>query len=285
VDIVPVGAHHIFEGQARFGQLQFLYFASGGKLSWNDVRAMGMLDGIYGEAFHHFLRLSELEWPPTIDDPVVGLFQLLCDIATNPSAGFPMPLTTPSTFIMDVDPGFRFFFLCRAVAKDCPDVARMITDYSRAESAEASEALCHPLIIDTPLAIAEKICGWGKESDELEALLNEHRTFGYGPVNLPVRMLFAHFMSFCQDKLERPEFFCWPGVWMTGQRAMPSGADLFERQSAPFLDKPDDTGIYPRLMEGKDETVVQQSFDTFYATNVTYDLTRQWVSNAGKVRL
>src|ERR1035437_2512459 len=123
-------------------QLQFLYFASGERLSWDDVRAMGMLDGIYGEAFHHFLRLAELEWPPTIDDPVVGLFLLLCDVAINPSAGFPMPLTTPSTFILDVDPGFRFFFLCRAVAKDRPDVARMITMYSRSEYVEVSEALC-----------------------------------------------------------------------------------------------------------------------------------------------
>jgi hypothetical protein len=282
VDVVPVGAHHIFEGQARFGQLQFLYFASGERLSWDDVRAMGMLDGIYGEAFHHFLRLAELEWPPTIDDPVVGLFLLLCDVAINPSAGFPMPLTTPSTFILDVDPGFRFFFLCRAVAKDRPDVARMITMYSRSEYVEVSEALCRPLIIDPPLAIAERICGWGQDSDELKLLMNEHHTFGYGPVNLPVRMLFAHFMSFCRDKFERPEFFCWPGAWMTGHRATPEGAELFERQSAPFLDKPDDTGIYPRLMNGKDESVVQRSFDNFYAMNVTYDVTRQWIAMPGK---
>jgi len=150
-----------------------------------------------------------------------------------------MPLTAPATFIFDVDPGFRFFFLCRAVAKDCPDVARMITEYSRSEYVEASQAFCRPLIVHPPLAIAEKIGRWV----QLKLLMSEHRTFGYEPVNLPVRMLFAHFMSFCQDKLERPEFFCWPGARMTGQRATPNRAALFERQSAPFLDKPDDTGI------------------------------------------
>jgi hypothetical protein len=282
VDVVPVGAHHLFEGQARFGQLQFLYFVSGEKLSWDDVRAMGMLDGIYGEAFSHFLRLAELEWPPTIDHPVVGLFLLLCDIAINPSTGFPMPLTTPSTFVPDVDPGFRFFFLCRAVATRRPDVARMIREYSRSEYAEASEALCAPLLIDPPLAVAETICGWAQECDELKTLMEEHRTFGYGPYNLPVRMLFAHFLAFCQDKLERPEFFCWPGAWKTGNRATPEVADLFERQSAPFLDKPDDSGIYPRLMKGKDESVVQASFDAFYAMNAIYDLTRQWVAMPGR---
>jgi hypothetical protein len=35
-------------------------------------------------------------------------------------------------------------------------------------------------------------------------------------------------------------------------------------------------------MDGKDEIVVQRSFDTFYATNVTNDLTRQWVAMPGK---
>ena len=35
-------------------------------------------------------------------------------------------------------------------------------------------------------------------------------------------------------------------------------------------------------MSGKDELVVQKSFDTFYAMNVTYDLTRQWIAMPGK---
>ena len=50
ISIPPVGAYQIFEGQARFGQLQYLYFASDGKLTWDDVRSMGMLRGVYGEA-------------------------------------------------------------------------------------------------------------------------------------------------------------------------------------------------------------------------------------------
>jgi hypothetical protein len=65
VRVVPTGAHEIFEGQARFSQLQYLYFASGSKLRWDDVRSMGMLKGIYGKAFNEFLRLAEIEWPPS----------------------------------------------------------------------------------------------------------------------------------------------------------------------------------------------------------------------------
>ena len=59
---------------------------------------------------------------------------------------------------------------------------------------------------------------------------------------------------------------------------------MFERQSAPFLDKADDSGIYPRVMAGKDEAVVQASFNAFYSMNVTYDLTRQWVAQPGKFK-
>ena len=63
--------------------------ASGGHLTWEDVRSKGMLNGVYGSAFNTFLKLAELDWPPSIDHPVVALFLLVCDIAINPSAGFP----------------------------------------------------------------------------------------------------------------------------------------------------------------------------------------------------
>jgi hypothetical protein len=77
ISIPPLGAYQIFEGQTRFGQLQYLYFTTGGKLAWDDVRSMGMLTGVYGEAFGHFLRLAELDSPPSIDDLVVPLFPIL----------------------------------------------------------------------------------------------------------------------------------------------------------------------------------------------------------------
>lgn len=93
--------------------------------------------------------------------------------------------------------------------------------------------------------------------------------------------MFSHFMAFCGDKLTRPEFFCWPGAWMAGERLFPEIENLFHRHEALFMDKPDDGGIYPRLMPGKDETVVQENFERFYAVNVAYDLTRQWIAASG----
>ena len=281
VSIPPTGAHHIFEGQARFGQLQYLYFASGGKLTWDHVRSMGMLNGVYAEAFESFLRLAELEWPTSIDHPVVALFLLVCDIALNPSVGFPMPLRDFKTFIEDVDPGFRFLFLCWTIAKQRPDLARAIRHYSRAEYVEVSEALAGPLLVDPPLAIAAAVARWTQESERLKTLMDEHRKSEYGPVNLPVHLMFSHFLAFCADKLEHPEFFCWPGVWMAGERMSAEITALFERHEAPFIDKAEDGGIYPRLMPGKDEAAIHAAFENFYAVTVTYDLARQWIAMPG----
>lgn len=63
---------------------------------------------------------------------------------------------------------------------------------------------------------------------------------------------------------------------MVGERVSPEIVELFDRQSAPFTDKADDDGVSPRVMTSEGEAIVQSCFDSFYAMNVTYDLTRQW---------
>jgi hypothetical protein len=88
-------------------------------------------------------------------------------------------------------------------------------------------------------------------------------------------------LSFNRDKLTKPEFFCWPGAWMTGERATPEIGRLFDLHSAPFVDKSHDGGIYPRLITGKSESIIQETFEKFYAANVVYDMTRQWAALKG----
>jgi hypothetical protein len=281
VTIAPVGAHEIFEGQARFAQLQFLYFATGEKLTWHTIRSKGMLDGIYGKAFDTFLEGGNLEWPKSVDDPIVGLFLLICDMAINPGAGFPMPLRVFQTFIEDVDPGIRFLFLCRTVANKCLAAARAITHYTRDEYVQVSEALALPLMIDPPLALAETVARWAHESEKVKSLMAEYRSFDYAPENLPVRLLFSHFLAFNEDKVARPEFFCWPGRWMVGERVSQEGVALFDRHSALFFDKADDDGVFPRAFRDKDAATVHKAFESFYAFNVSYDMTRQWIAKPG----
>ncbi len=47
------------------------------------------------------------------------------------------------------------------------------------------------------------------------------------------------------------------------------------------MDKAEDGGIYPRLITGKSEAVIQATFHKFYAMNVSYDMARQCIAKAG----
>jgi hypothetical protein len=163
----------------------------------------------------------------------------------------------------------------------CPDAATTIRDYSKAEYESISAALAAAMMVDAPLSIADVCAKWTKPGAPFESLMREKDTFDYGPGNLPVRVLFAHFLAFMQDKLVHPEFFCWPGAWMAGERVADEALALFGRHQALFLDKEDDDGIFPRPHSDKDEALVQKMFDAFYGTTVTYDLTNQWISRSG----
>lgn len=279
--LAELGVWEIFEGQARFAQLQYLHFASGRSVNWGDVRSAGMLNGVYTKAFEVFLRWADLTWPPSIDHPTVALFMLVCDIAINPGEGFPMPLRYPAAFFTDVDPGMRFIFLCRNIAKECRNLADGITSYSRTEYCEVADALTKPLLIEAPQAIAGTLREWASKSESLLSLMTEYERFDFGPRNQSVRMLLAHFLSFNSDKLARPEVFCWPGAWMVGDRLSDDIPELFERHSALFVDKADDDGVFPRMVTGREESLVHEAFQSFYSMNVTYDMTRQWIVTPG----
>jgi hypothetical protein len=281
VSLAPLGGYAIFEGQARFGQLQYLYFSTGERLTWDDVRAVGMLEGIYVEAFKWFLAFSQLSWPDSIDHPTIGLFLLICDIAINPGAGFPFSPKLFHAFIGETDPGQRFMALSRLVALKCPNVATAIRHYTRDEYETVSNEMAMALMFDTPLKIAEAVTDWVKESGSLQALMAEQATFKYGPGNLVPRVLFSHFLAFAEDKLATPEFFCWPGAWMAGERVSEKAATLFDRHGALFIDKVDDDGIFPRKYPNRDDSDVQATFNSFYASNLTYHMTYQWIMEPG----
>ena len=217
----------------------------------------------------------------SIDDPLVALFLLVCDMAINPGAGFPMPIRHFDTFIEDVTPATRFLFICRAIANMGSEVTGAITKYSRAEYAYVSELLSRAVMIDSPLAIAERARTWAHDEATFGTLMAEHETFDFGPADLPVRLLFSHFLDFNSDKFESPEVFCWPGASMAGSHVSPKVVTLFDRHSALFIDKADDTGIFPRVFANKDGDTVHKAFESFYAFNVTYAMISQWIAKPG----
>ncbi len=56
---------------------------------------------------------------------------------------------------------------------------------------------------------------------------------------------------------------------------------LVDRHGALFVDQEDDDGIFPRLISGHNEARVQETFDSFVANNVVFNLTRQWITRPG----
>ncbi|MBL8500636.1 MAG: hypothetical protein JNL77_08675 [Nitrosomonas sp.] len=280
VSLYPIGAYEIFEGQARMAQLQYLHFATGGFLGLKVADETKMLDGVYGKAFSVFLHLTELERPSSIDHPIIALFLLICDLAINPGAGFPFPLIHFNTFIRDIEPGTRFVWLCRLARLKHPEVFDSIRSYSRDEYATVSEKLCQAMMEHPPLEIAREFRRWA-EAPEFRPLMTEYDAFQFDKGNVAVRMLFSHFLAFMHDKFERPEFFCWPGVYMAGDKLASDASIMFDRHGALFVDKEDDDGIYPRIPLDRRETDVHAAFNDFYANNVIYNLTNQWIVQPG----
>lgn len=278
----PIGAREIFEGQARFSQLQYLYFASGGTMNWDDFERAGMLSVLYKEAFDTFLKILGAAWPTTADDSLVGLFLIVCDISINPTDGFPFEITHFPSFVHSVDPGIRFLMLCQFIQSQNPELMDSIQGYTKEEYLEVSEILCSYISCKTPYSAAEKICGWANTN--CKELLKEDDSFEFAPENLPVRLLFAKFLRYQQDKFIAPEFFCWPGVWATGDRkggiSLEKAEALFDKHRALFCDGLDGD-IYPRSFPDKDEESVQKTFNEFYSWNSTYELTRQWIIEDG----
>lgn len=280
VRLPQLGAYELFEGQARMSQLHYLHFGTGGKFEMADAVSSGMLKGVYGEAFSGFLTMAGLDWPDSLDHPIVASFLVACDVAINPGAGFPFPVFHFPSFIDDIDPGTRFMTMCKLAREKCPEVFSLVRDYSREEYAEASQKFAATIVEMPPLEIAAEFSRW-IAAPEFQPIMREYETFSFSQANLVPRVLFAHFLAFMRDKHAHPEFFCWPGAFMAGPRLAAEAMTLFDQHGALFVDREDDDGIFPRLAAGRAEAKVQETFDGFYANNVVFNLTRQWITRPG----
>jgi len=275
-----VGLRAIYEGQARFTQLQFLDGARYESLSCTEWREKGYLSGIYVEAFESFLTLSESEWPETLEDPLVALFLLICDLAMNPTRGVPMDIEFFENFIRDVDVGVRFTLLCQAVAK-LPHLRRTITAYSKDEYVSVSEELTALVGYDHPIVGQNAVRQWFDRAPGLPKLMQEYEVFDYDLRNFPIRVFLSHFLAFYKDKSVHPEFFCWAGIYVSGQRSKADWQALWLRHLSLFSDRGDRHGVFPRQRPGRSEQAVKTTFNQFFASMALYDLTRQWILEDG----
>ncbi|TAW39324.1 hypothetical protein ELH26_33880 (plasmid) [Rhizobium leguminosarum] len=276
-----VGIHAIFEGQARFIQLQFLA-ESGGPTRLADYASSGYLSGIYVAAFTEFLAQTGSEWPETIDSSLVGLFLLICDLSINPTRGFPLEIEDFEGFIRDVDPGARFTLLCQAV-REYPEVKVAITTYSKDEYLSVAKVLTQRVGYDEPANALEAVIDLS-ETPSGRDLMQEWETFQYQLANLPIRVMTSHFMDFCRSKLKHPEFFCWAGRFLGLGEASDSARTLFSRHVALFTDKSDTEQIHIRAITGRKGEALKRTLDAFMGSTILYDLTLQWILRDGPFR-
>ena len=280
VRLPAIGLQAVYEGQARLTQLQFLAGARDEPLACARWKEEGYLSGIYVEAFESFLALSNSEWPETLEDPLVALFLLICDLAMNPTRGLPIDIKAFDDFIRDVDVGVRFTLLCQAVAK-LPHLRSAITAYSKDEYISVAEELTVLAGYDHPTVGPNAVRQWLDHAPGLPKLMQEYELFNYDLRNFPIRVFLSHFVAFYKDKLEHPEFFCWAGMYMSGQRSMADWQAVWLRHLSLFSDRGDRHGVFARQRLDRSEQAVKATFNQFFGTITLYDLTRQWILKDG----
>ncbi|ARP85083.1 hypothetical protein [Bordetella genomosp. 9] len=118
----------------------------------------------------------------------------------------------------------------------------------------------------------------------VDRLMEEHRTFEYSLTNMPIRVMVSHYIAFCRDKRKRPEFFCWPGIWMAASKATAEHRSLFLAHLSLFQDREDTNKIFPRAMPGKSPDNLRRLVNGFYSSMLVFDLARQWVVAPGPFR-
>lgn len=276
-----VGLLKIFEGQARFCQIQFLA-SSGGPALLQTYRNEGYFDPLYSEAFELFLRLTGTAWPERHDDPQVGLFLLICDLAINPTRGFPLDIESFEDFICDADPGARFTRLCMA-AGEAPELGKAIQTYSAMEYEYVAARLCERCGYDDPRVALDAVVALLGADRAVDALMEEQRTFAYSAANFPVRVLVSHYIAFSRDKRRRPEFFCWPGIWMAGESST-DNRTLFIDHLSLFQDQGDTERIFPRAMPGRSHDNIKGLVNGFFTGMLVFDLALQWTLEPGPFR-
>ncbi len=282
--IPPVGIRAIFEGQARFCQLQYLSRAFNGSVDFNEFERNGMLNGIYIKAFDIFLKALNEQRPSSICDPLVALFLVVCDIAINPTDGFPFTITHPESFIITNDPGYRFYIQCMFIRDKFPELKKAIKNYSKEEYVQISEKITHAMGCLSPFESSIIVYDWIQTKSEIKSLLKEEATYNFLPVNQPIRLFFSKFLRFQEDKFQYPQAFCWPGMNFAelpgNTLALSEMFILFEKHKALFVD--DIHGDIYHSSHGKlSPEQLDLVLNDFFSWNSVFDLTRQWISKEG----
>lgn len=277
-----VGVLDLFEGQASFSQMQYLTGVGVFSGDLSEFRSADMLWGVYERAFLEFLTLTGIKPPKSVNDSAIGLFLLICDLSINPVEGFPCDIPNFKNFVNAADPGLRFEMLCGVVKRYDGDLHIHLKEYSKDEYIFLSSFLLKNAglaeISDGWNAVAQ----WSQVSTELRLLMEQFESFEYGKENTLLKVILANFVSFTLDKASRPEFFCWPGLWISKAETREIYKEYWVKHQSFFTDAEYDDGIFARKFNGISDENLHKTLINFFGNNLIYDLSRQWALNEGE---
>ena len=273
----PLGARHLFEGQARLIELQYRTRAVAHQ-PLPELEEQGWLDGVYGEALNVFLESTECSLPDDVEDPFINLFLLLCDIAINPSRGYPAPIGSPNTWVAATHPGVRFESLCGAAKKRLGALLELLRTVSLKTYGACTELLLGDADWLPPDAVARETSQLLSGTDLWAGLPDSQ--------DAAAHLILAAHQSFVEMKAEIPHFFCWPAPFLTGEPDDDLSAyeALLELYSPPFHANPDGGGVDTAHLPEIAPKRLQGVTNRYFRTVAVYELVRQWISERGPFR-
>ncbi|WP_091902086.1 hypothetical protein [Maribacter stanieri] len=281
--ISSLGIKAIYEGQAIFNQILYLKNVfKENKIIFKDFIENGMLYGIYIEAFDIFLKILEEERPFFLEDPLIGLFLLVCDISINPNNGFPLDIYDYKNFINKNDPGIRFIGIAKAINKNKDYYLTKCTDLSKQTYIDLSKLLNKKIGCKCSYSSIKDVLNW-KENESIIKLLEEESNYLYENVNMPFRLFFSKYLRFQEDKYENPHYFCWIGHHIPNAKSN-EVIQLFEKHKALFIDS-EDGEIKPVIQKNVDKETLYKTFNNFYQHTILYELILKWISEDGDFKL
>lgn len=149
---------------------------------------------------------------------------------------------------------------------------------------EAATILCNSILCETPVGIARELMEWVSQVQGFANLLSQESTSSYSEVNLPLRVCFAKHLRFAEQRMRRPEFFCWPAMFFAERKGadvnLRETLEMFNRHQPPFVTHPNGE-IRPALFQGIPAENIYETFNAFYYWVLTYDLINQWIVDDG----
>ena len=280
-----IGLREIAEGQARVSEIQYRSLAYE-TMTWSEVKARGLLSGVYATAFEEFLRLTGFDEPSYPIDASVNLFLLLCDISLNPAEGYADDIADDGKFVYRVHPGIRFLKLCD-LAKGNQGLLVGLKTLSAESYDVVAEALCGDAGWPTPRETGRRALFRLERMSNWQQLQAQREAGNYGSRDAPIRFYFAEHHAFLKTKVELPHLFCWPASFLTSKaESDPAEAEAVQEvlswHMPPFLASSLESGVDSVHLSRMAPEQRSQFVSDYFATQVLYDLVRQWISKPGR---